>query len=166
MLFYRVVHKLFICRSCWIEAPSPWMKPAGCEPEARCINKRQASSLSMAATFSSNTLRFAIGHARYVIEKALSRDLVWTIFGQFRHFKLRRSKTTNLRSPVQSGPRGVAEGDRVVMPFRVSRCVAAEVLAGADHKTNEQIIEEALKPKKGWWPPNCIIQLTINCPCL
>lgn len=62
MLFHQVVHKLFICRSCWIEAPFPWMKPAGCEREARCINKRQASSLSMAAVFSSNTLQLAVGH--------------------------------------------------------------------------------------------------------
>jgi len=29
--------------------------------------------------------------------------------------------------------------------------ISSAVLAGADHKTNEQIIEEALKPKKGWW---------------
>eukprot|EP00438_Fugacium_kawagutii_P021129 Skav213919 [mRNA] locus=scaffold1439:265162:267594:- [translate_table: standard] len=29
--------------------------------------------------------------------------------------------------------------------------ISSAVLAGADHKTNEQIIEMALKPKKGWW---------------
>ena len=31
--------------------------------------------------------------------------------------------------------------------------ISGAVLAGADHKTNEQIIELALKSKKRWWRP-------------
>ena len=65
---------------------------------------------------------------------------------------MRRTTMRNQKFPVRYWTSGL-----LVLGFarKSVHSLLSKVLAGADHKTNQQIIEQALKSKKQVWPRGC-----------